>query len=118
MAFKTMVSVAAVAFAMVATAGGAAAVPARAMTRQATAGATSVVGGGSSQVVLVPQGAVPFVKNKRGDEKKVNVKIDVDVKKEEEKKEGAVVVSGLTGVGGQPQIVPVGTPQQPENELQ
>lgn len=88
MAFKTAMSVAAVALALVASAGAAAAAPARSAPLMAVA-TRQAVGGGSPQVVLVPQSAVPggaFGKFfKRGDEKKYNVMIDVDIEKEEEK---------------------------------
>eukprot|EP00170_Pyropia_yezoensis_P004027 contig_16594_g4038 len=137
MAFKTVISVAAVALALVAPAGSAAAVPARGVARQAlVGGAPQLVGGGggSQQVVVVPGNGVTSFGNRRGDDKKVNVMIDVDIEKEEEKydeygykkgddeevnvkidvdvkkekKEGQTggvqLVSGLTGIG-QPQLV-------------
>jgi len=134
MAFKTIVSVAAAALALVAAAQGATAAPARAAA-SVDAVARQAVGGGS-QVVVVPRNMVTSFGNKRGDDKKVNVEINVDIEKEEEenpeyghkkgddkevnvkinvdvkkeKKEvnngGVQLVSGLTQAG-QPQLVPV-----------
>lgn len=88
MAFRTIVSFTAVAFVLVATAGSVAAVPARVLERQSTVGSTSQgVGSGTApRVVLVPQSAIPCGKDKRGDDKKVNVSIDVDIEKAEEEK--------------------------------
>ncbi|GAB0491633.1 hypothetical protein MMPV_002887 [Pyropia vietnamensis] len=148
MAFKTIVSVTMVAFALVATAGGVVAVPARAVSRQSTDGATSpVVGAGAApQVVVVPQSAILYGKDKRGDKKvnvsidvdiekeknpeyyghkkgddeQVNVSIDVDVKKaqEEEKQEHGIVLVPAPRAGSQPQEVPPESTQQPTQESQ
>ncbi|GAB0491515.1 hypothetical protein MMPV_002769 [Pyropia vietnamensis] len=137
MAFKTIISVVAVAVALVAAAESAAAVPAGGVARQALVGGASPgVVGGNQQVVVVPGKGFTSFGNKRGDDKKVNVEINVEIEKEEEnpeygykkgddkevnvkinvdvkkekkeEKEGAVVVSGLTGIG-QPQLVPTTT---------
>ncbi|KAK1859631.1 hypothetical protein I4F81_002225 [Pyropia yezoensis] len=75
MAFKTVISVAAVALALVATAGSAAAVPARGVARQALVG-------GAPQLINV----------------------DVKKEKKEGQTGGVQLVSGLTGIG-QPQLV-------------